>query len=65
MTLWKRRSNSDELLGTIPEALKEAGNLHLATNPIECPKALGIYWNTVDDTLHVATPELKEEGTPT
>ena len=65
MTLRKWRSNSDELLGTIPEALKEAGNLHLTTNPTECPKALGIYWNTVKDTLHVATPELKEEGAPT
>ena len=65
MTLWKWRSNSDELLGTISENLKEAGNLHLATNRIECPKALGMYWNTVDDTLHVAIPELKEEGAPT
>ena len=65
MTLRKWRSNSDELLGTIPEALKEAGNLHLTTNPIECPKALGMYWNTAKDTLHVATPELKEEGAPT
>ena len=55
MTLRKWRSNSDKLLSTIPEALKEAGNLHLTTNSTECPKALGIYWNTIKDTLHVAT----------
>ena len=65
MILWKRRSSSDKLLGTIPEALKKAGNLFLTPNPTECSKVLGIYWNTVENTLHVATPELKEEGAPT
>ena len=54
---------SDELLSTNPEALKEARNLHFTTT--ECPKSLGIYWNTVEDTLHVATTELEEEGAPT
>ena len=65
MTLQKWRSSSIQLLQTIPEELKEAGDLHISSEPTACPKALGIYWNTTHDTLHVATPDLTDSGTPT
>ena len=65
MTLQKWRSSSTQLLQTIPEELKEAGDLHISSEPTTCPKALGIYWNTTHDTLHVATLDLTDSGTPT
>ena len=65
MTLRKWRSSSEPLLETIPEEIKETGDLHIASDPTECSKALGIYWNTSTDTLHVATPDLADNGVPT
>ena len=65
MTLCKWRSSSTQLLQTIPEELKESGDLHISLDPTACSKELGIYWNTTSDTLHVATPTLTDTGTPT
>ena len=65
MTLRKWRSSSKQLLQTIPHDIKESGDLHISTSLTECSKALGFYWNTSTDTLHVSTPDLADSGTPT
>ena len=58
MTVRKWRSNSPELLATIPPELREAGDLRIAVAPGDCAKALGLHWDTVHDFLHVTTPSL-------
>ncbi len=56
--LRKWRTNSPELLATIPEDLRETEPLRIGTNfELGCPKALGLHWNTTTDTLFVATPQ--------
>ncbi len=55
-TLRKWRSNSCELLADLPSELKEVDNSNLVISPSECPKTLGLHWNTSTDTLHVCTP---------
>ena len=65
MTLRKWRSSSTPLLKTIPEELQEKEPIHSISTPSSCHKALGLHWNTKDDTLHVATPEMAEISNPT
>ncbi len=64
-TLRKWRSNSRELLADLPSELKEVDNSNLVISPSECPKTLGLHWNTSTDTLHVCTPSLEETQVPT
>ena len=56
MVLRKWRSNSQALLDTIPEELKETETIQLFSSPKEHHKALGVHWDTHSDCLHVATP---------
>ena len=63
--LRKWRSNSQALLQTIPEELKEQENLLTIPAPGQCHKALGLHWNTAADTLHVATPQLEDNSSST
>ena len=65
MTLRKWRSNTRDLLATVPDHLKEKENIQLIAAPRECHKALGVHWHTVEDTLHVATPSLQRDNLPT
>ncbi len=64
-TLRKWRSNSQELLADLPTELKEVDNSDLMISPSECPKTLGLHWNTSTDTLHVCTPVLDDIEIPT
>ncbi len=58
MNLRKWRSNSMDLLQTIPDSLKEQGSLDICLSPAEHGKALGLRWNSVDDTLSVSVSTL-------
>ena len=60
MNLHKLRSNSTDLLQTIPYIIKEKENVHMFSVPEDCNKALGMHWHTTKDTLHVATPIIKK-----
>ncbi len=60
MTLRKWRSNSQEVLETIPETLKEKEPTQTLPIIYELHKTVGIHWNTTDDFLHVVTPELQD-----
>ena len=64
MTLRKWRSNSSELLLTIPEELKESGDLIIAAGPGECFKTLGLHY-TGSDSLYISTPAIDNNKTPT
>ena len=59
MTLRKWRSNSSELLATVPEELREKTDLNINFSPAEHGKALGLRWNTLKDTLSVSVPPLQ------
>ena len=65
MRLRKWRTNSPELLASIPEDLRETEPLCISTAANSgCPKALGVHWNTTTDTLFVATlPPIMAEPT--
>ena len=65
MTLSKWRTNSPELLDTIPEELREKDSLQLLAAPGDCQKALGIHWDTGRDQFHDATPSLSPHAGPT
>jgi len=65
MNLRKWKSNSQQLLNTIPEELREVENEQLISPPDQCLKTLGIHWNTRTDNFHVATPTLSSDGSPT
>ncbi len=65
LTLRKWRSNSTELLASIPAELRETDNSELDISPSDCPKTLGLHWNSKSDTLHVCTPPLIESDPPT
>ena len=58
MTLRKWRSNSQELLESIPQELKETECVQLISPPEECHKALGTL------TFHIATPVLDDHVVP-
>ena len=65
MTLRKWRSNSIDLLETIPEVIREMERVQFISAPAQCHKILGVHWHTVQDTLHVATPILQDNDKPT
>ena len=65
MRLRKWRSNSNDLLESIPEEMRETENIQVISAPEQCHKALGVHWHTIQDTLHVATPTLVKEDKPT
>ena len=54
MTLRKWRSSSKQVLDTIPDELKEKDGLHINSDATPGAKALGVFWNTHNDTLHVS-----------
>ncbi len=56
MTLRKWRSNSAEFLDHTPACLREVATTTLQLQ--ESPKALGAHWDTANDSLHIAIPEL-------
>ncbi len=64
MTLRKWRSNSQPLLETIPEQLRESADLHIS-DPLTSSKALGIHWNVTQDQFHVAVPPTPVDVAPT
>ena len=57
--LRKWRSNSKDLLATIPEELKEKEPVTKLKFPGDCLKALVVHWDTDQDTLHVSTPNIQ------
>ena len=61
MTLRKWRTNSSELLATIPEELRETSNLDISLSPTEHGKALGLRWDTSSDVLYVCTSEFSSD----
>ena len=65
LTLRKWRSNSPDLLALIPSELKEVDSSTLSLSPSDCPKTLGIHWNSSMDTFHVCTPTLTQLEVPT
>ena len=56
-TLRKWRSSSAAVLDTIPKSLRESETTQ--SLPSGQHKALGIHWDTGQDTFHVATPALQ------
>ena len=63
MKLRKWRSNSADLLMTVPEEMHEKDELHLISAPSECHKALGIHWHTGKDTLHIVMLQNHDQHT--
>ncbi len=61
MKLRKFRSNSTDLLQTVPEELRETADLSI-DDPTSAARALGIHWRVNPDTLHVATPHQTEQA---
>ena len=56
----KWRSNSPALLESIAEELKETEVNTELQRPSDDLKTLSIHWNTQQDTLHVATPDIQK-----
>lgn len=59
MPLCKWRSNSKELMDSIPEELQELSDLKITASPSDCQKTLGLHWSTSKDCLFAATPDVK------
>lgn len=58
MPLCKWRSNSSQLLDSIPAELRELSDLKIAAAPADCQKTLGLHWSTTSDCLFSATPKV-------
>ena len=65
MKLRKWRSNSAELLETIPKSLRENDGLNISAGKTSGSKTLGVYWKTLTDTLHISVPLIDIQGSPT
>ena len=65
MHLRKWRTNSSELMSSIPEELRESEPLQLGSGIEGCPKALDVHWQVKNDHLYVATPPPLKTSTPT
>lgn len=65
MTICKYRSNCDSLLMSIPAELREASDLTIPVDPVDCTKTLGVHWSTHRDSFFVATPDLHHPPPPT
>lgn len=61
MKLCKWRTSSPQLRDSIPEELRELTNLSISLAPSECPKTLGLHWDTNKDCFFVPTPEVQEQ----
>lgn len=59
MPLCKWRSNSKELLASIPEHLQESTDLKIVASPADCQKTLGLHWSTSSDCMFAATPNVE------
>ncbi len=55
MTLRKFRSNSEELMESIPETLREKEDLTIQ-DPKSAGRTLGIHWKVRNDTFHITSP---------
>ena len=64
-TLRKWRSSSKQVLDTIPDEPKEKDGLRINSDATLGAKALGVFWNTHNDTLHVSVPTLGPSPSPT
>lgn len=60
MKLRKFRTNSEELLQSIPEELRETDNLNIS-DPTTAARTLGIHWQVRSDTFHVVTPQMPSQ----
>lgn len=65
MTLRKWRSNSSDLMNTIPLELRESSDLRIVSTPGEHAKTLGLHWGTASDCFYVSTPDVDIAKTPT
>lgn len=65
LPLCKWRSNSDELLQSIPLSLRESSNLNLISQTSKNQKTLGVHWATVLDDLYISTPVVSPISTVT
>jgi len=65
MWLRKWRSNDVRVIENVPSNMHKDGGCQIIAPPAECHKALGLHWNTGNDTLHVSTPTLNPEEKPT
>ena len=65
MSLRKWMSSSSSVMASIPEALREADQSTLSIFPVDCPKTLGLHWNTATDSLHIITPPVDNITVPT
>ena len=65
MMLRKWRSNSKEVLHTIPEELRETTTLLIRDNVNSHPKTLGVHWDSATDTFHLAVPDIHHLQHPT
>ncbi len=59
MQLRKWRSSSRSVIDSVPEDLREQEVVQELPTPNELHKALGIYWDTCRDSLHISTSSLK------
>ena len=64
MCLRKWRSNSPDLLQSIPDKIREE-TVQVIAPPEQCYKALEVHRDTIHDNLHVATPTLDPDDRPT
>ncbi len=64
MLLRKWRSNSSQLIQSIPPDLREEEAQVSISPPNHAHKALGMHWDTVSDNLHIAVPVLSVSSEP-
>ena len=62
MTLRKWRSCSMDLLQSIPESLREKGDLNINLSPADRGKALGLRWDTSEDCLSISVQSLQADA---
>lgn len=65
MPLCKWRSNSQSLLDSIPDTLREMSDLNISPEPGDALKTLGIHWSTEQDCLFAATPDVSDQSPAT
>ena len=61
MTLRKWRSSSMDLLQTIPDSLREKGDLNINLFSADHGKALKLRWDTSEDCLSISVPPLQAD----
>ncbi len=59
------RKWSIDLKANIPEGLLEKDEVQLISAPLSCHKALGVHWNTANDSLHIVTSTVEDIYLPT